>query len=80
VVNEWIRTSGRFDSVVDADLAVRDPRDPRQLSPTFDDGDHLHLNPTGCKVVADAIPAHLFPTPGVSRPSRWERPGLEERG
>jgi lysophospholipase L1-like esterase len=80
VVNEWIRTSGRFDSVVDADLAVRDPRDPRQLLPTFDDGDHLHLNPTGYKVLADTIPAHLFRTPGEVAPPRWENPGLEERG
>jgi lysophospholipase L1-like esterase len=61
-VNEWIRGSGRFDEVVDFALAVRDPDDPRRLSPAFDGGDHLHLNPTGYQALADAVPAHLFRT------------------
>ncbi|MGX7828093.1 SGNH/GDSL hydrolase family protein [Actinokineospora sp. 24-640] len=59
-VNAWIRTSGRFDAVLDLDRAVRDPRDPRALLPAYDDGDHLHLNPAGYQAIADAIPAHLF--------------------
>lgn len=59
-VNTWIRTSGRFDAVLDLDRAVRDPRDPRALLPAYDDGDHLHLNPAGYQAIADAIPAHLF--------------------
>jgi lysophospholipase L1-like esterase len=61
-VNEWIRTSGRFDDVVDFDLAVRDPADPRRLSPAFDEGDHLHLSPTGYQALANAVPARLFRT------------------
>jgi lysophospholipase L1-like esterase len=61
-VNEWIRTGGGFDDVVDFDLAVRDPADPRRLSPAFDEGDHLHLNPTGYQALADAVPARLFRT------------------
>ncbi|MET7856898.1 SGNH/GDSL hydrolase family protein [Streptomyces sp. NPDC005318] len=59
-VNEWIRTSGRFDAVVDFDRAARDPQKPLQILPAFDDGDHLHLNPAGYKALADAVPAHLF--------------------
>jgi lysophospholipase L1-like esterase len=59
-VNEWIRTSRRFDSVIDFDLVTRDPEHPRQLLPAIDDGDHLHLNPAGYKVLADAVPARLF--------------------
>jgi lysophospholipase L1-like esterase len=59
-VNEWIRTSGRFDHVVDLDRAARDPANPRQLLPAYDDGDHLHLNPTGYQALADAVPAVLF--------------------
>jgi lysophospholipase L1-like esterase len=59
-VNTWIRTAGRFDSVIDFDRATRDPANPRQLLATFDDGDHLHLNPTGYQAVADAVPARLF--------------------
>jgi lysophospholipase L1-like esterase len=59
-VNEWIRTSRRFDSVVDFDRVTRDPQNPRQLLATLDDGDHLHLNPAGYKALADAVPARLF--------------------
>ncbi|GAA3818090.1 SGNH/GDSL hydrolase family protein [Sphaerisporangium flaviroseum] len=59
-VNQWIRTSRRFDAVIDFDRAVRDPADPRRLAAAFDVGDHLHLNPTGYKALADAVPARLF--------------------
>lgn len=59
-VNTWIRTSHRFDAVVDFDKAVRDPADPRRLLPAFDVGDHLHMNPSGYKAIADAVPAELF--------------------
>jgi len=59
-VNEWIRTSGRFDAVLDFDRAVRDPANPRRLLPAVDTGDHLHLNPTGYRLLADAVPARLF--------------------
>jgi lysophospholipase L1-like esterase len=59
-VNEWIRTSGRFDAVVDFDLASRDPANPWQLNPAFDVGDHLHLNPAGYRALADAVPSRLF--------------------
>jgi lysophospholipase L1-like esterase len=59
-VNQWIRGSGRFDHVVDFDAAVRDPANPRALLPAADVGDHLHLNPAGYKMLADAVPARLF--------------------
>lgn len=59
-VNEWIRTSCRFDGVADFDLVTRDPQNPRQLLPAVDDGDHLHLNPAGYKVLADAVPTRPF--------------------
>jgi lysophospholipase L1-like esterase len=59
-VNEWIRTSHRFDAVIDFDQVARDPADPQRLAPAFDVGDHLHLNPTGYKALADAVPARLF--------------------
>ena len=32
-VNEWIRTSGVYDAVVDFDAATRDPANPRRLRP-----------------------------------------------
>lgn len=59
-VNDWIRTSREFDAVIDFDKAVRDPATPRQLLPAYDVGDHLHLNPTGYRALADAVPARLF--------------------
>ncbi|SED98658.1 MULTISPECIES: SGNH/GDSL hydrolase family protein [Streptomyces] len=65
-VNRWIRTSGRFDAVLDFDRAVRDPGQPRRLLPSLDVGDHLHLNPAGYRVLADAVPARLF---GPDRPA-----------
>jgi lysophospholipase L1-like esterase len=59
-VNQWIRTSRRFDAVIDFDRTTRDPANLRQLLPAYDVGDHLHLNPTGYKALADAVPARLF--------------------
>ncbi|TMR93771.1 SGNH/GDSL hydrolase family protein [Nonomuraea basaltis] len=59
-VNEWIRTSGRFDAVIDFDRAVRDPAEPRRLQAAYDVGDGLHLSPAGYKALADAVPARLF--------------------
>ncbi|MFI6651558.1 SGNH/GDSL hydrolase family protein [Streptomyces sp. NPDC050529] len=59
-VNTWIRTSGRFDEVIDFDRTVRDPRNPRALRASVDVGDHLHLNPGGYRSLADAVPARLF--------------------
>lgn len=60
IVNHWIRTSREFDAVVDFDTVARDPANPRALLPAYDDGDHLHMNPTGYKAIADSVPARLF--------------------
>lgn len=59
-VNEWIRTSGRFDAVVDFDAAVRDPANETMLSPSYDSGDYLHLNPAGYVAMAQAVDLSLF--------------------
>ncbi|GAA3435084.1 SGNH/GDSL hydrolase family protein [Kutzneria kofuensis] len=59
-VNTWIRTSGRFDSVIDFDRVARDPANPRQLLPAYDTGDHLHLNPVGYQALGRAVPLSLF--------------------
>ncbi|WBB58935.1 SGNH/GDSL hydrolase family protein [Streptomyces sp. WMMC500] len=59
-VNDWIRTSGRFDAVVDFDAATRDPAHPRALLPAVDTGDHLHLNPEGYALLARTVPLRLF--------------------
>ena len=59
-VNKWIRTSGKFDAVIDMDAAVRDPANPAKLLPEYDSGDHLHLNPAGYQKMAEAIDLDLF--------------------
>jgi lysophospholipase L1-like esterase len=59
-VNTWIRTSGRFDAVIDLDAAVRNPNNQNALQQAFDSGDALHLNPTGYQAMAAAIDLTLF--------------------
>ncbi len=54
-VNAWIRTKAGFDAVIDFDQNVRDPSHPTRLLPAYDSGDHLHLNDTGYKAMADSI-------------------------
>lgn len=59
-VNEWIRTSGVFDGVIDFDRAVRDPLHPDQLSSALDSGGRLHPNDAGYARMGDAIDLRLF--------------------
>ncbi|MGH9606609.1 MAG: SGNH/GDSL hydrolase family protein [Terracidiphilus sp.] len=59
-INQWTRTPGHFDAVVDFDKAVRDPDHPDRMLPAYDSGDHLHPNPAGYRAMADAIPLSLF--------------------
>ncbi|KAK3906687.1 SGNH hydrolase-type esterase domain-containing protein [Staphylotrichum tortipilum] len=59
-VNKWIRTSGRFDAVVDFDAAVRDKNNGTMLRKEYDSGDYLHLNPAGYKAMAAAVDLKLF--------------------
>ena len=59
-LNQWIRTSGVFDGVVDADKVLRDPAQPTRLLLAFDSGDHLHPNTDGGKAVANSIDLKLL--------------------
>ncbi|RMI44113.1 SGNH/GDSL hydrolase family protein [Actinomadura harenae] len=54
-LNQWIRTSGEYDAVVDFNRAVADPDDSERLRPGFDSGDHKHPNAAGYKAMADAV-------------------------
>ncbi|HZC51830.1 MAG TPA: SGNH/GDSL hydrolase family protein, partial [Mycobacterium sp.] len=58
--NDWIRTSGAFDGVIDFDKVMRDPADPEALNPSYDSGDHLHPNATGMQAMADAVDLGLL--------------------
>ncbi len=59
-VNEWIRTSGAFDGVIDFDAATRDPGNPKRLRAEFDSGDHLHPNDAGYKAMAESVDLELL--------------------
>lgn len=54
-VNNWIRTSGTFDAVVDFDKVTRDPQNPEQFNPEYDSGDHLHPNAAGYRAMGSSI-------------------------
>jgi lysophospholipase L1-like esterase len=58
--NQWIRTSGEFDGVIDVDQLLRDPKQPARLLPSYDSGDHLHPNPAAGRVIANAIDLKVF--------------------
>ena len=59
-VNQWIRSAGAFDAVVDFDAATRDPEHPKQFRAGFNNGDHLHPNDAGYEAMADAIDLAVF--------------------
>ena len=59
-INEWIRTSGAFDVVVDFDAALRDPGDPTRMRPEYDSGDGLHPGDAGYDAMADTIDLNAF--------------------
>ncbi len=59
-VNKWVRESGRFDAVIDFDVATRDPQKPLRLSAAADGGDHLHPGPEGYKIMAGIVDSELF--------------------
>jgi lysophospholipase L1-like esterase len=60
VVNQWIRTSGAFDAVIDFDMVIRDPAQPTRMLAAYDSGDHLHPNDAGYQAMANAIDLNLF--------------------
>jgi len=54
-LNDWIRSAGIFDAVVDFDAVLRDPANPRRLRREADSGDHLHPGDAGYRAMAAAI-------------------------
>lgn len=59
-INNWIRTSGKFDAVIDFDAATRDQQNPSRLSAAADSRDHLHPADEGYRIMADTIDLKLF--------------------
>jgi lysophospholipase L1-like esterase len=58
--NDWIRTGGAFDGVVDFDKVMQDPSNPAALNPSYDSGDHLHPNAAGMQAMANAVNLQLL--------------------
>ena len=60
-LNDWIRTSGVFDGVIDFDRMVADPAQPDRLDPAFlYENDWLHLNAAGYEKMGWGIDRSLF--------------------
>ena len=59
-VNQWIRTSGEFDGVIDLDAVTRDTKDPSRFAVANDSGDHLHPGDAGYQTMSNAINLTLF--------------------
>ena len=49
-----------YDGIIDLDSIVRDPNNQSNLLPSYDSGDHLHLNAAGYQAMANAIQLSLF--------------------
>lgn len=58
-VNEWIRTSGAFDGVIDFDKAMQDPADPAKMKDELQE-DYLHPNVSGHKAMGECVDLGLF--------------------
>ncbi len=69
-VNQWIRSAGAFDAVVDFDAVARDPEHPKQFRPGFNNGDHLHPNDAGYEAMANAIDLTVFGLKAAATNSR----------
>jgi len=69
-VNQWIRTGGAFDAVIDFDAVTRDPEHPKRIRPGFNKTDHLHPNDAGYEAMADAIDLSVFGLKSRSTSSR----------
>ena len=59
-LNNWIKTGGAFDAVVDFSAATADPANPLALRADYNLSDKLHPNDAGYKAMADAVDLRLF--------------------
>jgi lysophospholipase L1-like esterase len=59
-VNNWIRTRGAFDAVIDFEHVLADPAHPSAIMQDYDSGDHLHPNDAGYKAMGESVDLKLF--------------------
>lgn len=67
-VNDWIRTSGAFDEIIDFDPVMADPADPLSLRSNLT-CDHVHPNQAGYAAMANAIDLSLFEDTASATPT-----------
>ena len=72
-VNDWIKTPGHFDEVIDFAAAIADPSDPSRMAAAYDSGDHLHPGVAGYKVMGELFSPSLF---GVGAPANGSRKNM----
>lgn len=59
-INQWIRTGGAFDGVVDFEQTMRDPAAPGRMLKKYDGGDWLHPGDAGYQAMGEAVDLRLF--------------------
>lgn len=59
-LNNWIKTGGAFDGVVDFATATADPANPLAFRAEYNIRDKLHPNDAGYKAMADSVDLGLF--------------------
>jgi lysophospholipase L1-like esterase len=59
-INQWIKTGGEFDAVLDFDATFRDPAKPTEMAAALHSGDHLHGSDAGYEAVAKSIDLAIF--------------------
>jgi lysophospholipase L1-like esterase len=69
-INQWIRTSGAFDAVVDFDAATRAAASPKRFREAFHAGDWLHPGDAGYEAMAKAIDLSVFALKSVAAKKR----------
>jgi lysophospholipase L1-like esterase len=58
-VNDWVRTSGEFDAVIDLDMVIRDPNNQNQILSMYDN-DGLHPSKAGYEAMGRSVDLSLF--------------------
>jgi lysophospholipase L1-like esterase len=64
-VNDWIRSSGAFDQVLDFDAVIRNPSNVNAILPLYDN-DGLHPSLAGYEAMARSIDLSLFHAPAAN--------------
>lgn len=59
-VNNWVRTSGQFDGVIDMEAAISNDGNPPRIPDQWHDGDLLHPNVEGYNRMGNQVDLDLF--------------------